>query len=504
MPDTKRGFKQWHVPLLAIALIVIAALGISLWRVPETPFAKAIDLIKTGKAAIAVPILEELSRQTPDNPDVYPWLAQGYLTTGQLAEGRTALDTALRLKLPSNYLSPVVLAYANYYEGKRDFEEAEKLYQSASLACSESELNKARAKLYLKWAEDDDRRGLIDKCAAHLELATTLAKDLDDRLKRSIAHRLSQCYRALAELAEENKDDDEAIRLLNKSLSTSDDPATRMALAAIQARLGNYKEAIDNYTMVTCHDVNNLEAKHRLVDLLVETRDYSKAQQALVDLTEKEKSVENYQLMATVNLKLGNYAGAVRAYEDATVLAPKLELYKQLESVLLNWSFVLLKQRKIQESGSVKGHAERVAEKISLLTRELEKEDGKYEEDEAKPDWDPKVPPIALISSRNWLAKGSLTPEGEINIKNISGRPITDLTLTAVFYDNTKRRANGSVSLPVALPTSLPFPEGASRALYFSCPNIVKPDHQLAVIIFWKNRFLKEFPVVKQHRSKNL
>jgi hypothetical protein len=111
---------------------------------------------------------------------------------------------------------------------------------------------------------------------------------------------------------------------------------------------------------------------------------------------------------------------------------------------------------------------------------------------------DPRTPPVALVSSRIWLARGSLTPEGEIKIHNTTGAPVNDLSLTAVFYDNTARRATGSVTLPVASPQSAPFAADASRSLYFSCPDTVKVDHQLGVIIFWKGKFLKEFPVVKQ------
>jgi hypothetical protein len=127
-----------------------------------------------------------------------------------------------------------------------------------------------------------------------------------------------------------------------------------------------------------------------------------------------------------------------------------------------------------------------------------EKSDQDDGDDKAISRDDSRVSPIALSSSRIWLAKGSLTPEGEIKIRNISGKPVTDLSLTVVFFDKTVRRQFGSVTLPVTTPQSQPFAEDASRSLYFSCPNIVKPEHQLAVIILWKGRFLKEFPVVKQ------
>src|SRR5262249_18339746 len=214
------------------------------------------------------------------------------------------------------------------------------------------------------------------------------------------------------------------------------------------------------------------------------------------------------------DLKLKNPAGAVRALEDATNLRPKDPLLlAELEKVLLDWSVLLGKQGKSQESMSVKGHADRVAEMLTMLG--WKKEDEKVKPDEGEkpaeqttaevaaapaelPPLDPKVPPVALYSAHIWLAKGSLTPEGEIRIKNVVGRPVSDLSLTAVFYDNTKRARNGAIVLPVASPTSVPFPANGMRTLYFSCPNIVKPDHQLAVIIFWKGRLLKELPVVKQ------
>ena len=102
------------------------------------------------------------------------------------------------------------------------------------------------------------------------------------------------------------------------------------------------------------------------------------------------------------------------------------------------------------------------------------------------------------MASHNWLSAGSLTPEGEIKIKNISGQAVTELSLTAVFFDHTRRQSNGSVGLPVVTPNSNPFAPGTERTLYFSCPNIVKEGNQLGVMIFWKGKLLREFPVVKQ------
>lgn len=492
----KRRFNMRVLPLW-IAIGVGIGFVYNYMHPPETPFARAVNMVKQGKTAAALPLLEQLSLTHPDNPAVFPWLAQCYLRTDRIAEGRTALDTALRLKLPGQQLAPVVLEYANYYESKDDFAEAEKLYQSAAKVCSDKDLAEGRCRLYLGWSEDDITQGQWAEAVRHLELANANPDELTEPLKSSVTHKLSAAYRQLAVIAELKDHNEKLARnLLEKSLRVSDEPAARMALAAMCAKQGDADKAIENYQKVAESDPNNLEARHRLIELLLEKKDFENAQIALTELTDKEKSLENFQLLASLDLKLGNYAGAVRAYEDACDMNPKVELLKQLEAVLLQWHDALVRDKKLDQAASIKGHADRISEQIAELTKDKEK-DNKNANLTINPN-DPNSPPIALVSSRTWLAKGSLTPEGEIKIHNISGQPVTDLTLTAVFFDNTTKRAAGTVALPVASTQSAPFASDASRSLYFSCPNIVKTDHQLAVIIFWKGRFLKEFPVVKQ------
>lgn len=497
----KRGSVLLRLLVVVITLGVLVALGINFFRTPETPLSKASSLIREGKAAAALPILEELSRKEPDNAEVFPALAQGYLATERFAEGRTALDTSLRLKLSPEVLAPVVISYGNYYESRGDFEEAEKLYRSAKAVCGDKYLNAGRGQLYLRWADSELVKGKMKDAVAHLELASQFASYLDESAQNDIIRKLASGYRELAAVAEvQDKNDQEARSLLEKSLTVCDELATRIALANIYRRQGKKDKAIENYALICKQDANNLEARHQLINLLIETKQVEKAQIALVELTDREKSVENYQLLANLYLKLNNYAGAVRALEDACGLSSKPELLKELHRVLLTWSEVLMRQKKTQEAMSVRGHAERISDQLSMLTRDLEPDETERPETENQTktgQWDPRVPPIALVFSRIWLARGSLTPEGEIRIKNICGSPIADLALTAVFYDNTSRRANGSVTLPVATPSSAPFAAGAERSLYFSCPNIVRYEHQQAVIILWKGKFLREFPVVK-------
>ncbi len=496
----KGGSVLLRILVVVITLGVLVALGINFFRTPETPLARAQSLIREGKAAAALPILEELCRKEPDNAEVFPAMAQSYLATERFAEGRTALDTSLRLKLSPEALAPVVLSYANYYESRGDFEEADKLFRSAKAVCGDQYLNAGKGQLYHRWGENDIQKSNMKDAVVHLELASQLSSFLDQNAQNDIVRKLANGYRELAAVAEvQDKNDQEARRLLEKSLTVCDELATRIALANIYRREGKKDKAIENYELICKQDANNLEARHQLINLLIETKQLEKAQAALTELTDREKSVENYQLLASLNLKLNNYAGAVRALEDACGLNSKPELLKELHGVLLTWSDVLMRQKKTQEAISVRGHAERISDQLAMLTRDQTPEEtpAQTEAPAATGQWDPKVPPIALVFSRIWLARGSLTPEGEIRIKNISGAPVPDLALTAVFYDNTSRRANGSVTLPVATPTSQPFAVGGEKSLYFSCPNIVRYDHQQAVIILWKGKFLREFPVVK-------
>ncbi len=493
---TTSSFKLTSFILLAITGIILVVFCAQRFFFHPTLYMQAVSLIKSGKASAALPILEKISQQHPDNANLFPWLALAYLSCDRVAEGRIALDTALRMDLPANDVINAVNAYANFYEKREDFEEAEKLLVSASSCCPPQLLNDSRAKLYLNWAEVNFNKNDIEKAIAHLETATNITSYVSEPLQSTITHHLAEGYKRLSAFYETENNDDKAVFWLEKSLSIVDDPANRMYLAQIYARQNKTQKAIENYQTVADADKDNLEARHHLVDLLIQSGNYTKAQEALVELINKEKSIENYQQLVEVSLQLKNFAGAVHALEDACDLGVKSDLLKQLLTVLSDWETALTKEQKLEEAASVKGHAERVAEQLNeTLLEEAKNNAESIAEDKFA---SAKNLAVALISSRIWLSAGSLTPEGEIKIKNITGKPVRDLTLTAVFFDHTLGRNNGSVRLPVATPSSLPFATGSSRTLYFSCPDTVRREHRLAVKLFWKGYFLKEFPVAKQ------
>jgi tetratricopeptide (TPR) repeat protein len=487
---------SWKAALL---ILVVAALGVLIGvalRPPPTELDVAINLIKANRHAAALPLLENIERKQPDNEEVSAWLAQCYLRTDRIAEGRTALDTALRYKLPSTLLAPVVLSYADYYENKNDFAEAERLYTTAQNVCPEKDLAAGRATLYMRWSDSDAAKQDTEAALRHLQQAYQLMPP-NDPAKDTVPHRITEYFRELAAVAEmQENNDTKALQLLESSLKWADEPATRMALGSIYLRLDKTDKAIENYKSVTQNDENNLEARHRLVDLYMANNDMPAAQAALTELTEKERSVENFDTLAALSLRIGDYAAAVRALEGAIVLKPKdIPLLSALHDALVEWSTSLTRDGNQEQASSVKGHADRIAD----LIKELQKNDEKPAET-AKNEQQPFAPgsiPVSLVASRIWLAKGSLTPEGEIRLKNISGGNVNDLALNMVVYDNTMHKRIGSVTVTAAS-DSHPMAADATQVVYFSSPSTVKTEHRLAVVIYWKGRLIKELPVVKE------
>lgn len=484
------------IGLVLVCLLTAAAVVLIFWKPNQTPLERAAMLVRDHKSAAALPLLQQLEEER--NPDVYPYLAQAYLDTDNFPMGRTALDTAVKLHTPCEVTAPVVLSYARRYQAQNDFAEAEKVFVSAEDVCKDNaSLNEGKARMYFAWSEQDAGNNKIQEAITHLQAAQKDLSSLSnvDDLKVQVPHRMAEYYRQLAAQAE-GEDEKRAVQYLEMSLAASDEPLTRMLLGNIYRRENELAKAIEHYRRVAQMDQNNLEARHNLVELSMKTGDMAGAHDALQELTEREKSIENFELLANLAIKLGNYASAVRALEEASNLREKdLVILARLEKILLEWSDQLQREGKADESFSVKGHAERVKDMIHEIQLEAAK-DTKVAEKGGDENvvWTAGTPPVSLLSSRIVLPRGSLTPEGEIRVKNITGQHQDAVPLTFVFYDNTTKRRLGSVT--ASAPSMEP---GAMRSIYFSSPNIVKTDHRLAVIIFWKGRLIKELPILKEH-----
>jgi hypothetical protein len=149
LPEPNQSKKPFVMLVSMIVLLALAVWGYFLIKDRETPLDGAIKLVRANKAASAVPALEELARETPVAPNVYAWLAQAYLATDRIAEGRTALDTAFRLRASSDVCAPVVDRFSIYYQNVGQFAEAQGLYTSALKVLPLTALALGQAQMYL-------------------------------------------------------------------------------------------------------------------------------------------------------------------------------------------------------------------------------------------------------------------------------------------------------------------------------------------------------------------
>lgn len=460
----------------------------------HSPLDEAIRLIRSNKAAAALPLLEDIARTEPENKKIFPWLALCYLETDRLPEARTALETSLALKVDCAPIVEVTLDFAHAYQARQDHAEVEKLLLAVIKVCPDNLLSQAIAQNAVLWSDLEEKEGKLQEAVRHLEISLE-ALPSNDPARRQIPHKLAEYYRRLAAEAEvKNRNEETALAFLEKSLQSADEPATHMVMAAIYLRQKKIQKAIEHYRIVCANDPNNLEARHNLVNLLLESADLQAAEATLAELSEQERTAENYELLASIRMKLHNQAGAVRALDAALEFRPEeIRLLKKLENSLRTWAKSLAEHGKQEESMPPLARAERIAE----IIKKLSKPEDILTDQQTSLKAPSTVPNISIYASRIWLAKGSLTPEGEIRIKNISSCLIDDLTLTAVFYDNTRRIRNGSVAVSVVNP-SYPMQPGEIRSVYISCPNIVRAEDKLSVIIFWKRKLLGEFPVTKE------
>ncbi len=88
---------------------------------------RAIDLIKQGNPSSAIPVLKDLVKRTPQNPEIKNYLALAYLKTGQYGPAEEVMREAIRLKPSSEYFTNLGLIYTKAKKSK----EAEEAFQKA-------------------------------------------------------------------------------------------------------------------------------------------------------------------------------------------------------------------------------------------------------------------------------------------------------------------------------------------------------------------------------------
>ncbi len=113
------------------------------------PFRRVNKLIDQGKLRKAIPLLEELIKQHPDEPFLYQDLAMCYEETGQIERGIAVAKKAAEL-FPHNL--DILIDYAEILYFNDRFQEAEQVYHNA-IAVAGPELKREQADLYVGLGE---------------------------------------------------------------------------------------------------------------------------------------------------------------------------------------------------------------------------------------------------------------------------------------------------------------------------------------------------------------
>jgi tetratricopeptide (TPR) repeat protein len=281
---------RYAVPLRVpaqLAIVLITACAVLTWQ--------QVGYWKNGEA-----MLRHTIEVTTDNYRAHSNLGQRLIDRGKLAEARAELREALRIK-PDE-------AFACFHMGLIDFRQGN--FQSAR-----------------EWFEKAirSRPQFIE---AHIELARTLMRLKDDQagmleFERTLAiDPLSpKAHQALAtELMEEGKLEEARKHLLAVMQVSARDPRSKMMLALVDDRLGQFAEAAALYAEVTkAAPRYAAEAYYQLARVRLHENRADEAIRSAAEATRLAGDSVLYRAgLAFARARNGDAAGAEKEYADAT------------------------------------------------------------------------------------------------------------------------------------------------------------------------------------------
>ena len=172
-------------------------------------------------------------------------------------------------------------------------------------------------------------RTLNERLLALLMLAAILIGGLAYGLHRVQVTRCGDALLRFANLARERKDLPEAIEFLERYISlvpeNNDGPLAELGL--LQAEIGRYRQASQNFETVLLHDGQRDDLRKRLVEVSIAMRQYPEALRHLdILLKTSPNDVELWGLAGRCQIAMGEYPAAIDALERAIKLdAARLE-----------------------------------------------------------------------------------------------------------------------------------------------------------------------------------
>ncbi len=130
-----------NILIISLLLLIFAATGCSSEN--RTEFEEGLRLYKQNQLEDALPYLEQASKQQPDNPEIYAWLAETYRRLNRKEEAVTTAHKALSIDSCQAFAYEVIGAALTPMYGKWDKANADSawVYMMKAIACAPNDGN---------------------------------------------------------------------------------------------------------------------------------------------------------------------------------------------------------------------------------------------------------------------------------------------------------------------------------------------------------------------------
>jgi len=306
---------------------------------PDARLDLAQLLVRSGRLDQALPILEKLTADQPDNLTALEALFDVQMARKDLAGARrtTGLVQTVKPKLPTGYYMG---GLAEQADGKIDAARAA-FERAAVISPDAVEPVTALVRLDLSQQHPDQAIARIDKVIAQFPknpIARNLKGEVLASLKRTDAAIASfreaigfspswtTPYRNMAAAESAAGRNEDAVNTFEDGLKASNDaPQLRVDLAGLYERLGRPDDAIAQYERLLKRDADSAAAANNLAMLLVTYRSDKASLDRARTLTERFASSRNPDLIDTrgwVLYKRGENADAITALQKAVDQSP--------------------------------------------------------------------------------------------------------------------------------------------------------------------------------------
>lgn len=371
MQQKQNKFKS----IVVIAIVILVAI-VAFYLIPNTPLtldgmlSRGKYYQKTGRTALALKIYKKATVSYPSSYEAHTLLGEALSEVDEPELAKQAFVKALELTETSKnkFDAQIAVSSIHLFEGKYD--KAEEVL----IAVEDPKPDKVKEKLaevYVAWGDkffNENKR--VDAVAKYKKGFKAL-ENVDVEAQQKIEDKAIKAYTEIANYFLTQKKTDEAIKYLQKSVETFDNPKAHLKLAELFKKQNKKDEAIAEYEKAYDLDTTGTAALY-LGELLVEKG---------VDLARKNKMTEakecfqkaqeaNPSIIIPAEILYSVSIKNIKTYLSPNTVADKI--FPKVTMAIANESAEPVENLKVQavfmDEGKIVGRAEKeVASKDTVL-----------------------------------------------------------------------------------------------------------------------------------------